>query len=162
MCIRDRSYYHAKSNAKDLIYFVEDDYIHKKISINEMLLTYERISSQLNKEIIIFPVDYPFLYANHTPTYILLGNSYHWRKTDQSLGTLMISKDKFTEYWDNFYEFATVVQDPNEKPLHEVYEIEYCFSPIPSLAIHCTNINSIYGLSPNVEWEKVWNENKLE
>ncbi len=28
-----------------------------------MLLTYERISSQIEKDIIIFPVDYPFLYA---------------------------------------------------------------------------------------------------
>ena len=48
---------------EDLIYFVEDDYLHKKESLKEMIFTYERISSQLNKDIIICPADYPYLYA---------------------------------------------------------------------------------------------------
>ena len=156
-----KSYNHAKANAEDLIYFVEDDYIHEQIAIQEMLLTYERISSQIKKEIIIFPVDYPFLYAQNSPTYILLGNNKHWRKTEQSLATLLVSKEMLINYWNNFYEFATVVTDPAEKPLHKIYENEACFSPIPSLAMHCTNVNSIYGLSPNINWKKLWEENKL-
>ena len=156
-----KSYNHAKENSEDLIYFVEDDYIHEQIAIQEMLLTYERISSQIKKEIIIFPVDYPFLYAQNFPTYILLGNNKHWRKTEQSLATLLVSKEMLINYWNNFYEFATIVTDPAEKPLHKIYENEACFSPIPSLAMHCTNINSIYGLSPNMDWKKLWEDNKL-
>jgi hypothetical protein len=156
-----KSYNHAKENSEDLIYFVEDDYIHEQIAIQEMLLTYERISSQIKKEIIIFPVDYPFLYAQNSPTYILLGNNKHWRKTEQSLATLLVSKEMLINYWNNFYEFATIVTDPAEKPLHKIYENEACFSPIPSLAMHCTNINSIYGLSPNMDWKKLWEDNKL-
>ena len=35
----------AKRKSNDLVYFVEDDYIHKKESIFEMLSTYEKISS---------------------------------------------------------------------------------------------------------------------
>ena len=155
------SYNHAKAFAEDLIYFVEDDYIHEQIAIQEMLLTYERISSQIKKEIIIFPVDYPFLYVQNSPTYILLGNNKHWRKTEQSLATLLVSKEMLINYWNNFYEFATVVTDPAEKPLHQIYENEACFSPIPSLAMHCTNVNSIYGLSPNIDWKRLWEENKL-
>ncbi len=50
---------------------------------------------------------------------------------------------------------------PFEKPLHEIYSKQYCLSPIPSLAMHCTNINSIYGLSPVMEWKKLWDENKV-
>ena len=156
-----KSYNHAKESAEDLIYFVEDDYIHEEIAIQEMLLTFERISSQIKKEIIIFPVDYPFLYAQNTPTYIFLGNNKHWRKTDQSLATLLVSKEMLINYWNNFYEFATVVTDPAERPLHKIYENEPCFSPIPSLALHCTNINSIYGLSPNINWKRIWEENKF-
>ena len=49
---------------------------------------------------------------------------------------------------------------PFEKPLHDIYNQELCISPIPSLAIHCTNVNSIFGLSPNVDWKKLWDENK--
>ena len=30
---------------------------------------------------------------------------------------------------------------------------------IPSLALHCTNVNSIFGLSPNMDWKKIWEEN---
>ena len=44
-------------NAEDLIYFVEDDYIHEKDSISEMIFTYERIASQINDEIVICPSD---------------------------------------------------------------------------------------------------------
>jgi len=41
----------------------------------------------------------------------------------------------------------------------EIYKKEYCLSPIPSLAMHCTNINSTYGISPNMGWKELWNEN---
>ena len=43
---------------------------------------------------------------------------------------------------------------PFESPLHKIYEEELCISPIPSLAMHCTNINSIFGLSPNIDWKE--------
>ena len=69
----------AKENSEDLIYFVEDDYIHDKICILEMVGTYERIATQLNKEILLCPSDYPYLYANCSPTYLFLGNKRHWR-----------------------------------------------------------------------------------
>ena len=91
----------------------------------------------------------------------MLGDKRHWRKTEQSLATLLISKENFKKYWNNFVEFATIVSDPAEKPLHKIYEIEPCFSPIPSLALHCTNINSIYGISPNMDWKKLWDENEF-
>jgi len=151
----------AKENSKDLIYFVEDDYIHDEICILEMIGTYERIATQLNKEIILCPTDYPYLYANCDPTYIFLGNKKHWRKTEQSLGTFLISKINLNIYWENLLQFASGKDDPAELALHKIYEKEPCFSPIPSLAIHCANINSIYGISPNINWQKIWDDNKI-
>ena len=35
-------------------------------------------------------------------------------------------------------------------------------SPIPSLAMHCTNINSIYGLPPNFKWKKIIKKKKAK
>ena len=151
----------AKENSNDLIYFVEDDYIHDEICILEMIGTYERIATQLNKEIILCPIDYPYLYANCDPTYIFLGNKKHWRKTEQSLGTFLISKINLNIYWKNLLQFASGEDDPAELALHKIYEKEPCFSPIPSLAIHCANINSIYGISPNINWQKIWDDNKI-
>ena len=151
----------AKENSKDLIYFVEDDYIHDEICILEMIGTYERIATQLNKEILLCPTDYPYLYANCDPTYIFLGNKKHWRKTEQSLGTFLISKTNLNIYWENLLQFASGKDNPAELALHKIYEKEPCFSPIPSLAIHCTNINSIYGISPNINWQEIWDNNKI-
>ena len=151
----------AKENSKDLIYFVEDDYIHDEICILEMIGTYERIATQLNKEILLCPTDYPYLYANCDPTYIFLGNKKHWRKTEQSLGTFLISKTNLNIYWENLLQFASGKDNPAEIALHKIYEKEPCFSPIPSLAIHCANINSIYGISPNINWQEIWDNNKI-
>ena len=50
---------------------------------------------------------------------------------------------------------------PFETPLHDIYKNEVCLSPIPSLAMHCANINSIFGLSPNIDWKKIWDANEL-
>ena len=157
-----RCFFLAKESSEDLIYFVEDDYIHDEICIAEMIGTYERISTQLNKEILLCPSDYPYLYAECTPTYLLLGNKRHWRKTEQSLGTFLISKQNLILYWENLMQFASGKDDPAELALHDIYNKEPCFSPIPSLTIHCANINSIYGISPNTNWKKLWEENKIK
>ena len=42
----------------------------------------------------------------------------------------------------------------------EILDKELCISPIPSLAMHCTNVNSIFGLSPNMNWSNLWDENE--
>ena len=58
------------------------------------------------------------------------------------------------KYWDKYLSMCKKEHAPFEKPLHEIYEKELCISPIPSLAVHFTNVNSIFGLSPNIDWEK--------
>tara|TARA_Y100000590_G_scaffold467712_1_gene647578 strand:- start:236 stop:1270 length:1035 start_codon:yes stop_codon:yes gene_type:complete len=150
----------AKSECDDLMYFVEDDYIHEEKAMNEMILTYERISSQINREIILCPADYPYLYTKTEPTNIFLGSNNHWRKVDETLCTFLISKKILDKYWDKFISMCEFEHYPFEKPLHDIYKLEYCLSPIPSLAVHFTNINSVFGLSPNINWKKLWEENK--
>ena len=144
----------------DLVYFVEDDYIHKRDSLKEMVYTYERISSQLEKEIIICPSDYPYLYAKSETTQNFLGQNYHWRKVNETLCTFLTSKKIVEKYWEKYVSMCEKEHAPFEKPMHDIYEKELCISPIPSLAIHFTNINSIFGLSPNVNWKKIWDENE--
>ena len=146
--------------SEDLIYFVEDDYLHKRNSIKEMIFTYERISSQINSEIIICPADYPYLYAKTEATLNFLGHRCHWRKVGETLCTFLTSKQIIEKYWDKYVSMCQREHAPFEKPMHEIYEKELCISPIPSLAVHFTNINSIFGLSPNMDWKKIWDENE--
>ena len=150
----------SKEISKDLVYLVEDDYIHQHDSIEEMIFTYERLSSQLNRELILCPSDYPYLYTKVESSNIFMGSKKHWRTIGETLCTFLTSKEIVEKHWEKLISMCQFEHYPFEKPLHDIYKIERCISPIPSLAIHCTNINSIFGLSPNIDWEKLWNENK--
>ena len=149
----------SKEICEDLTYFVEDDYIHEKNSLTEMLFTYEKIASLTKKELIICPTDYPFLYSQSEGTRIFLGDKKHWRQVDQTLCTFLTSKEIIERYWDQITSMCKFEHYPFEKPLLNIYKKELCISPIPSLALHFTNVNSIYGLSPNVDWKRLWDEN---
>ena len=148
--------------AEDLIYFVEDDYLHSKDCLEEMIFAYERISTQLGNELFLCPADYPYLYSKFENTNIILGNKYHWRKIEETLCTFLSSKKMIQQYLKNIIKMCEFEHYPFEKPLHEIYKKELCISPIPSLAVHFTNINSIFGLSPNVNWKRIWDDNKIE
>jgi hypothetical protein len=151
----------GKTGNYDLLYFVEDDYIHEKDCLNEMLFTYEKFASLIKDELILCPSDFPYLYNKFDPTQIILGNKRHWRVVEETLVTFLTSKKLLLKHWDTFISMSQINHDPFEKPLHEIYLKQYCLSPIPSLAMHCTNINSIYGLSPFMEWKRLWDENKI-
>lgn len=147
-------------NCGDLIYFVEDDYIHKLDAIEEMIFAYERISSQLNRELILCPSDYPYLYNSLEKSYVFLGNKYHWRSIEETLCTFLTSKTLINKYFDEFTSTSKKEHYPFEKPFHNIYKKELCISPMPALATHFTNINSVYGLSPFVDYKKLWDKNE--
>ena len=148
----------AKKNADDLVFFVEDDYLHFEPMMEEMIASYERISSQLNKDIFMCPADYPYLYMNNHKTNILIGNKRHWRTVNETLCTFLTSKELLEKYWDNFYKTCLNRHDPFEKYINEIYNSEICISPLKSLSVHFTNINSSYGLSPFIDYKKLWEE----
>ena len=149
----------AEHENSDLFYFLEDDYIHTNDAITEMLFSYEKISSQLNRELFLCPADYPYLYSTIDNTKLFFGNMRHWRTVNESLITFLTSKKMIMKYLNDLKLMGTKRHHPMELNLHKIYEKEYCLSPIPSLAMHTTNINSIYGLPPNFDWKKIWEEN---
>ena len=149
----------AKDEAEDLIFFVEDDYLHKDSMIEEMLMTYERLASQLNREIVLCPADYPYLYTTDRKTNVLIGSHRHWQLIDKTLCTFLTSKIILNQYWENFVKNCKKRHDPFEKYLNEIYKEEYCLAPIPSLSVHLTNINSSYGIAPYINIKKLWDQN---
>ena len=151
----------GKKIGEDLIFFVEDDYLHFEPMLEEMISSYERIASQVNKDIFMCPNDYPYLYMNNQKTNILIGNKRHWRTVDKTLCTFLTTKNLINKYWDNFYNNCLDRYDPFEKYINEIYKKEICISPIKSLSLHLTNINSSYGLSPFIDYKKLWEENKI-
>ena len=159
-----KSIYESFQEAKksnDLIYFVEDDYIHKKDALAEMVFAYEKFSSIFKEELFLLSTDYPYLYKKLDNSSILTGENYHWRSVKESLLTFMTSKSMIDKHFETLQNMAKIESDPFEKNLHKLYEDELCLSPLPSLSIHCTNVNSIFGISPNVEVKKIWDDNKV-
>ena len=151
----------GKDAGEDLIYFIEDDYLHFEPMLEEMVASYERIASQINKDIFMCPSDYPYLYMNNEKTNVLIGNKRHWRTVDKTLCTFMTTKNLLIKYWENFYKNCLDRHDPFEKYLNEIYSKEICISPLKSLSLHLTNINSSYGLSPLIDYKKLWEENEI-
>ena len=150
----------GKNQGDDLIFFIEDDYIHYETMLEEMISSYERIASQVKKDLIMCPSDYPYLYMNNEKTNILIGSKRHWRTINKTLCTFMLSKDLLNKYWENLYKTCIDRHEPFEKYINEIYLSEVCISPLKSLSLHLTNINSSYGLSPFIDYKKIWEANK--
>ena len=152
----------AKNSNFDLFYFVEDDYIHSENSLKEMLYAYQKFSTICKQDVILCPADYPYLYQQNLESLIFVGQNNHWRSIDQTLCTYLISSKILIKHWSKYYEMITNNYSTYEKPLHEIYREEFCFSPMPSLALHMANLNTIYGLSPLIDWKKLWEENNYD
>ena len=152
----------GKDQGEDLVFFVEDDYLHFETMLEEMISSFQRISSQLGKDIFMCPSDYPYLYMGNKKTNILIGNKRHWRTIDKTLCTFLTSKTLINKYWDNFKKTCEKRHDPFEKYLNEIYLEEICISPIKSLSLHLTNINSSYGLAPFINYRELWEETKID
>ena len=73
----------------------------------------------------------------------------------------ILDKDLVNKHFKKFVSACEFEHYPFEKPFHDIYKKELCISPMPALAVHFTNINSIFGLSPNVDWKQIWDENNL-
>ena len=150
----------GKELGEDLVFFIEDDYLHFEPMMEEMIASYERIASQVNKDIFMCPADYPYLYMNNEKTNILIGNKRHWRTINQTLCTFMTTNSLLDKHWDNFYNTCLDRNEPFEKHINEIYTKEFCISPLKSLSLHLTNVNSSYGLSPFINYKKLWDENQ--
>ena len=150
----------GKEIGEDLIFFVEDDYLHFENMLEEMIATYERVSSQVGKDIFMCPTDYPYLYMNNEKTNILIGDKRHWRTINKTLCTFLTSKKLLDLYWENFLKNCEDRHDPFEKYINEIYKNEFCISPLKSLSIHLTNVNSSYGLSPFINYKDLWDQNE--
>tara|TARA_B100000674_G_scaffold448869_1_gene417597 strand:+ start:1588 stop:2565 length:978 start_codon:yes stop_codon:yes gene_type:complete len=152
----------GREKGKDLVLFLEDDYLHMETMLEEVVMSYQRIASQIGKDIFMCPSDYPYLYMNNEKTNVLIGNKRHWRIVNQTLCTFLGTKNLINEYWENLRNTCTDRHEPFEKFLNEIYQKEICISPLKSLSLHFTNVNSSYGLAPFIDYKKLWDENKLD
>ncbi len=142
-------------NSEDLIFFIEDDYIFEENCIEEMIITYSRLSTIFDNDVFLCPSDYPFFYDSSYKTSLYIGNKYKWRTVEETLLTFMMSKKLYDMYKRKIRLVGEKENDPFEKPLHEIYKINPCLSPVNSLSYHISRDHP----ATTEDWIKLWNDN---
>ncbi len=143
------------TKAKDLVFFIEDDYLFEKNLIEEIIFTYTRVSTLLNKDIFLCPSDYPFFYDSEYKTSLFIGKDYRWRYVNESLLTLLFSKSILNKYQNKIRQVGEIENFPFEKPFHKIFEQVPCLAPVNSLSYHLSR--SVPAINEN--WLDLWNLN---
>ena len=164
----------ASESESDLFYFVEDDYLHDPMCIDEMIYERNMAMSRLNHEVSTFPADnvdnYLDARKNSVPCFMFLGKTRHWRTTTNATSTFMCSKSILDRY---LYLFKLMGQQkPGDDTINEDNTTNviwnapyknaggaYLLSPIPSLAIHFHFKEHVI---PYIDWKSWWEKNKEE
>ena len=105
--------------AKDLIFFIEYDYLFEKNCVDEMVLTFSRLSTLLKEDVITCPTDYSFFYDSLYKTSLFIGKK-RWRVVGETLLTFMLSKETFEQNNEYLRKVGEVINEPFEKP-HMIY-----------------------------------------
>jgi len=150
------SYTHGRDNGRDIIYFVEDDYLHDTPAISEIIQSFGRIAGTYGHDVVLFPLDNPEDYRRIEPSNLLLGHSRHWRRTWTSTWTCVTTRDIIRKYWKHYnglgnYGIVSGVSEHNT--INLIYTDVPCLSPIPSLTMHLQMLEHV---SPYVDWRSWW------
>ena len=145
-------------NSEDLIFFIEDDYIFEKDCIEEMIITYSRLSTIFSNDIFLCPSDYPFFYDSEYKTSLFIGKNYKWRTVEETLLTFMMSKKLLEKHKKNIRLVGEKENIPFEKPLHDIYKETPCLSPVNSLSYHISRDHP----ATTEDWYKLWKNNYIK
>jgi hypothetical protein len=132
----------------DLIYFLENDYIHVNGWVDKIFELFQTYNG----------LDYVSLYDHNDkyflPMYdsltskIFTSPSHHWRTTPSTCGSFITTKQRLNEDFDIL---STMRGDHNKWLWLNENRSRFVFTPLPGLSTHCMN-----GLlSPTIKWEEI-------
>jgi glycosyltransferase involved in cell wall biosynthesis len=162
----------CRDSKADIVYSVEDDYLHHPNAIREMLDSYILFKSKLpEKEILMYPYDTPEEYNPPNRMDIIVhGSARHWRTGVYTTNVMMTSPQLFKDHWERFETLATKYNGNYLEPRTEHYDegntiwpiwsngingLATRFNPIPSLALHMQFNEQI---DPFIDWEDWWSK----
>ncbi len=153
--------------AKDkdtLVYFCEDDYLHEKTAISEMVSFYKKIYEQTGSHLLIHPQEHELIYSQYNyPSYILLGENRRWRSISNATHTFFTHSNIVKQYWQYFENTKYVgVKEKRhlgseKKTTDLLFGHIPGFSPIPAVAIHFQTESC---LPPFYDWRELWEQSK--
>ena len=162
----------CRDTQADLVYSVEDDYLHQLSALQEMIDSYYLFAAKLEKTaIVLYPFDAPEEYdpPKHT-CFVVHGSARHWRTGEFTTNVMFAPPEIFRDNWQPFEFLAKHYNGDYLTPLPEgtirwgeentIWNIWNSgratrFNPVPSLALHLQFDKQI---DPFIDWKKWWDE----
>lgn len=159
----------CRDSDADLVYSVEDDYLHCTTALQEMLDSYQIFCARLRRnDVVVYPFDEPSEYDPPNRTdFIVHGSARHWRTGIFTTNVMMTSPQIFRDNWELFEVLALKYNGDYLNPRTEHYEESNTiwkiwnsnrairFNPIPSLVLH---MQFEQQRDPFIDWQKWWKE----
>lgn len=158
----------------ELVYTVEDDYLHRPGSIREMIDTWRYLDSVLNFDIGIFPQDFNQLYFEPSFSF---NNTYvekcmvvptpkrYYRTTWFTHESFMIESNIFKQFRQQFDKLLTIGDNDGNWEGNTISNVWTSpgfamFMPLGSLVIHLSKITDIPFFTSAQELLELWENNK--
>jgi hypothetical protein len=152
-----KQFEYCKNSTTDLVYSVEDDYLHCTEAIKEMLFTYGYLKSyyHLQKDLCLFPFDNR---EDYEYTFIIPGRLFrtptrHWKEGIWTTFTMMTTPKVFQDHWEVFEKLASQYTPWNG--IDEIKELVHEGNTISNIWEHyVTRVNPVPSLALHIQFEK--------
>lgn len=163
--------YISELSDEELIYLVEDDYLHYPDSISNMINSYNYFDYIMFQHIGIFPQDFnqltfrpenPFNNVYNRLTEVLPGTDRYYITTWFTQESFLISKHLFNEFKDDFYSLLKIGFEDGAWEGNTISNIwnnksVKMLMPLDSLVIHLGSLNDISNFKN--DWVELFNIN---
>lgn len=161
------SFARARDDARELVYLVEDDYLHAPSAVQEMLDVHVLFREKLGgREVALHPYDDPKNYwgpiFSREDCRVVYGTQRHWRTNTHTTNTCWLEIGTLRRNWELFELLARYSSTPYGQE-HHIFEASTIntiwreqvalFTPIPSLALHLQHEEH---KDPYLDWTGWW------
>jgi hypothetical protein len=162
-----RCYEHGRDYGSDWVYFIQDDFLFQRNSIDLIWYAVNQFSNNLGSPASIHAFNDPYEYTDPENTalksHIVISKDRYWRTNIHAVFSLFTHHSIIKDNWDLFYKMGTSDLSPimEQESISRLFWERgyYQFTPIPSLSLH---MQAETEKDPFIDWKSWWNEYDLE